>query len=47
MTPSTTMGTASDPGLPVRKVHASLRWSTLAVWICRKGEYRIAPGSFP
>src|SRR5271169_3181193 len=29
MIPSTTMGTASDPGFPVRNVHASLSRSTL------------------
>src|ERR1035437_4131391 len=47
MTPPFTNGTASDPGLPVRKVHAGWRRSTLPVWICRREEYRIAPGSFP
>jgi hypothetical protein len=33
--------------LPVRKVHAGCRRSTLPVLICRREEYRIAPGSFP
>ena len=47
ITPSTTMGMASDPGFPVRNVHAGFSRSTLSVRICRNGEYRIAPGSFP
>ena len=47
MTPSMTIGTASDPGLPVRKVHAGCSRSTLPASICRRAEYRIAPGSFP
>src|ERR1039457_742493 len=47
MTPPITTGTASDPGLPARKVQAGWRRSTLPVLICPREEYRIAPGSFP
>src|ERR1700674_2458648 len=47
ITPPMTTGTASDPGLPVRKVHAGWRRSTFPVLIWRSEEYRIAPGSFP
>jgi hypothetical protein len=38
---------ASDPGFPVRKVHARFRCATFPASICRKVEYLIAPGSFP
>ena len=47
ITPFTTMGMASDPGFPVRNVHAGFSRSTFSASICRNGEYRIAPGSFP
>jgi hypothetical protein len=38
---------ASDPGLPVRNVHAGFKRSTLSTRIWRSAEYRIAPGSLP
>src|ERR1039458_3611677 len=45
ITPAITIGTASEPGFPMRNVHPSFSCSTLLVLICRKEEYRIAPGS--
>src|SRR5436309_1572749 len=44
---STTIGTASDPGFPVRNVQASFSRATFAASICRSAEYRIAAASLP
>src|SRR5215831_4539230 len=38
ITPSTTIGTASDPGLPVRNVQAGVRRPTFSARICRNVE---------
>src|SRR5579863_5822955 len=38
ITPSTTIGTASDPGLPVRNAHARFSRATFPVSICRSEE---------
>src|SRR3954447_5813887 len=38
ITPLTTIGTASDPGFPVRNVQAALRRPTFDASTCRKGE---------
>ena len=42
-----TRGTASEPGLPVRKVQAGCRRVTFEALIWRNGEKRMAPGSLP